>query len=415
MSERPVIAYLTSVYARAADTFIRGEVEQLRAMGFTVHTFSIRRSEASELTSDDIQREQRNTEYILDHTPRLFFATLWTILTSPFRFFSALGLAWRTAAPGIRGHLWSIAYLMEACVLAQHLRSRRVRHLHNHLGQSSATVAMLAHSLTGIPYSLTIHGPHEFDKPTQLALDEKVARAAFVVAICEFGRSQLFRWCDHAHWNKIHVIHCGVDERFLEGSKSPPPEAHHLVTIGRLAEEKGQLLLIEAVNDLKQEGISCDLTLIGDGPMRGPIEHLIARHGLQDRVRIAGWLDAGAVRREILGSRALVLPSFAEGLPVVIMETLALERPVIATYIAGIPELVEPGVCGWLVPAGSVPLIADAMKQALSFLPDQLQRMGHLGSQRVRQQHHAPTEAAKLASLLEASVAASTTQQRRQV
>jgi glycosyltransferase involved in cell wall biosynthesis len=135
---------------------------------------------------------------------------------------------------------------------------------------------------------------------------------------------------------------------------------------------------------------------------------LIARHGLQDHVRIPGWLNADTVRHEILGSRALVLPSFAEGLPVVIMEALALERPVIATYIAGIPELIEPGVCGWLVPAGSVPLLVDAMKQAISLSPDQLHHMGLQGSYCVRQRHHAPTEAAKLSVLLEKSAANST-------
>lgn len=404
MPERRVIAYLTTVYARASDTFIRGEVEQLRAAGYTVHTFSIRRSAGSELTSEDIRREQRNTVYILDHIPHLFFATLRTFLASPFRFLGVLGLAWRMAIPGIRGRLWSIAYLMEACVLARHLRDRRARHLHNHLGQNSATVAMLASGLTGIPYSLTIHGPHEFDEPLDLALNEKISRAAFTVAVSEYGRSQLFRWCEYAHWGKIHVVHCGVDSHFLDGPKPLPPKAPRLVCIGRLAGEKGQLLLVEAVNCLKRQGIYCDLALIGDGPMRAPIERLIARHGLQDHVRIHGWLDADAVRQEILGSRALVLPSFAEGLPVVIMEALALERPVIATHIAGIPELVEPRVNGWLVPAGSVPLLADAMKQALSLTPEQLHRMGQQGSHRVRQQHHAPTEAAKLAALMEESV-----------
>lgn len=403
MSERPVIAYLTSAYARAADTFIRGEVEQLRALGFTIHTFSIRRSETSELTSEDIQREQQNTVYLLDHYHHLIFATFLALFTSPFRFIGALRLAWRTAAPGIKGHLWSIAYLMEACALARHLQSKRVRHLHNHLGANSAAVAMLANRLTGIPYSLTIHGPHEFDRPEQLSLGEKISRAAFTVAICEFGRSQLFRWCSHAHWNKIHVIHCGVDDRFLGGPKTSPPAGPRLVSIGRLAEEKGQLLLIEAVNLLRQQNIPCELTLIGDGPMREAIEQLILRHGLEDRVRVAGWLNTEDVRREILDSRALVLPSFAEGLPVVIMETLALERPVIATCIAGIPELVEPGINGWLVPAGSVPSLVEAMKQALSLPPDRLRNMGQKGSRSVRRQHHAPTEVAKLAALLEES------------
>ena len=121
------------MYARAADTFIRGEVEQLRAAGFTVHTFSIRRSDASESTSDDIRREQQNTDYLLEPKHRLFFVTLQILLTSPLRFLSALGLALRTAVPGVKGRIWSIAYLMEACVLARQLRARRVRHLHNHL------------------------------------------------------------------------------------------------------------------------------------------------------------------------------------------------------------------------------------------------------------------------------------------
>ncbi len=153
------------------------------------------------------------------------------------------------------------------------------------------------------------------------------------------------------------------------------------------------------------EGLEFEIVLAGDGPLRGELEGLVRRSGLEERMRFAGWMSAAEVRDAILGSRALLLPSFAEGLPVVIMEALALGRPVITTAIAGIPELVEPGVTGWLVPAGSVDALASAMRSALQASPTQLAEMGRAGAARVAQQHDAAKEAQKLAELFRASAA----------
>jgi glycosyltransferase involved in cell wall biosynthesis len=280
------------------------------------------------------------------------------------------------------------------------LEARGVEHLHNHLGENSATVAMLASHLTGIPFSLTIHGPNEFDQPMQIALGEKIRRSAFTVAISSFGRSQLWRWCESSQWGKVHIIHCGVDEEFLGQPLTPPPAARRLVSIGRLSEQKGQLVLIEAAAQLARDGQDFEIVLIGDGPMRPQIESAIARYNLQGKVRLAGWMDSTSVRQELLQSRALVMPSFAEGLPVVIMESLALGRPVISTNIAGIPELVKDGINGWLVPAGSSEALAERIRAALDASTKTRETMGHAGAEAVKQDHDSACEAAKLASLL---------------
>jgi glycosyltransferase involved in cell wall biosynthesis len=286
--------------------------------------------------------------------------------------------------------------------LLRRLRRSGARHLHAHFGTNAADVALLTHTLGGPSYSFTIHGPEEFDRPEKLSLVDKIEQAAFVVTVSEFGRSQVFRWCSHEHWRKVHVVHCGVDKSFLGGGPHPVPDTPQLVCVGRLCEQKGQLRLLEALALLKEEGVPCQVVLAGDGPMRAVIEAEVIRLWLHDRVRITGWLSGAEVRQHLLDSRVMVLPSFAEGLPVVLMEALALGRPVITTYVAGIPELVRPGESGWLVPAGSVEALAGAIRQALEAPGDRLTQMGHAGAASVAAAHDITKEAAILARLFAA-------------
>jgi colanic acid/amylovoran biosynthesis glycosyltransferase len=256
---------------------------------------------------------------------------------------------------------------------------------------------MLCHALGGPGYSFTVHGPEEFDKPVALHLREKIEHSRFVVAISSFGRSQLYRWVDRAHWPKIEVVHCGLERAFHEVASVPVPAERRLVCVGRLCEQKGQLLLIEAAHLLSERGQQFELVLAGDGEMRPAIEAAIVLYALGDKVRITGWISSDQVRAELLAARALVLPSFAEGLPVVIMEAMALRRPVLTSYVAGIPELVEDGRNGWLFPAGSVEELAAVMANCLSMDLDQLQAMGNAARERVLQRHDIDTEVAKLA------------------
>jgi glycosyltransferase involved in cell wall biosynthesis len=395
------IAYLTSFYARASDSFIRGEVAQLRELGFTVHTFSLRRSEPDELVSEETRREHAATEFLLEAgIRRLALAWLWALFRSPRRMLAAIQIAVRIGTPGLKGRMLPLVYLSEAAYLAGRLQSKGVVHLHNHIGEASASVAMLTSILSGIPFSMTIHGPGEFDRPTLFGLNEKIRRASFTAAVSEFTRSQLYRWSDRDDWPKIHVVHCGLDRAFLDVVSTPIPEARRLVCVGRLAEQKGPLLLVEAAGRLAAEGLTFELVLVGDGPLRKPIEERIEQLALLEHVRLTGWQGTLAVRDEILRARALVLPSFAEGLPVVLMEALALGRPVISTYVAGIPELVVPGVCGWLIPAGSVEALTSAMRDALLAPLHDLERLGRAGAARAAQRHNGAIEAAKLAALI---------------
>ena len=395
------IAYLVNQYPKVSHSFIRREIAGLEACGIKVARFAIRACD-SELVDGADKLELEKTRVVLNiGIGGLLLGLIRVALTRPVPFLKALWLTFKIGLRSERGIVNHLAYLAEACVLLGWFSPLDITQVHAHFGTNSTTVAMLCQVLGGPPYSFTVHGPEEFDKAQMIALPEKIKRAAFVVAVSSFGKSQLYRWCEYEHWSKIHVVHCGVDQIFLTQSPTPVPEQPNLVCVGRLSEQKGHLLLLEAVSQLATEGLIFKLVLVGDGPLRTEIEALIAQRNLQNHIEITGWADSMAVQQHILASRALVLPSFAEGLPVVIMEALALNRPVISTYIAGIPELVEPDICGWLVPAGSVEPLITAMRNVLQLPVANLEQMGKTGFQRVAEQHDAVREARKLAVLFQ--------------
>jgi len=351
----------------------------------------------AELADEEDLREQTLTRYVLrEGIPSLLRSLLWTMFKSPVRFSIALVLAIRMMLGSQRSLPYHLAYLAEACRIQPWLESFGATHVHAHFGDNSAEIVMLAHTLGGPPYSFTIHGQ---DEPLFGGISEKVRRAAFVVAISSFGRSCIYRLVNHVFWHKIKVIHCGLENAFYNIAIVPPTTSPRLVCVGRLSKEKGQLLLIEAVHRLIEKGIKLELVLVGDGEMRAVIEKLISRYQLTDQVRITGWLSSAKVREEILTSRAMVLPSFSEGLPVVIMEAMALHRPALATFVGGIPELVIHGQNGWLIPAGDVDELETALIECLMLPISELESMGEQAYKRVLERHDIDREVAKLAYL----------------
>lgn len=398
------VAYLVNQYPQSSQSFIRREIAALERLGLEVARFTVRRW-PERLVDDADRLEAERTRAVLDGGAwRLLRATLREAFTRPFAFFRAFRAATRIGLRSGRGVVVHWAYLAEACVLRRWFREAGIDRVHAHFGTNSTTVAMLCRLLGAPPYSFTVHGPEEFDKPEPLALGEKINLAAFVAAISDFGRSQLLRWCPHDQWEKAHVVRCGLDAMFLDGSPGPAPTSVQLVCVGRFSPQKGHLVLLAACARLAAEGINVHVKLVGDGELRDVVERRIAELKLERRVQILGWQTNAQVRQHILDSRALVLPSFAEGLPVVIMEALALRRPVISTSVAGIPELVESGVSGWLVTPGSVEALAQAMREALAAPAGRLAEMGEAGARRVAQRHNADIEAAKLAELFARTV-----------
>jgi colanic acid/amylovoran biosynthesis glycosyltransferase len=393
------IAYFVNQYPKVSHTFIRREIQALERQGFAIQRIALRGWDNDLVDEEDVIERERTRYVLRGGIVSLMLAVIGISVTRPVRVIKALLLAFKMGMHADRPWPFHLIYFAEACRIVPWLSQFRACHIHAHFGSNSTEVVMLAKVLGGPSYSFTVHGTEEFDKPEFLKLGEKVRRAAFVVAVCSFGRSQLYRWADYADWPKLHVVHCGLEPSFHDVPAVPLPVLSRVLCIGRLSKEKGQLLLLDAMSHLAYKGINFELVLAGDGEMRDELESLIVKHNLQGKVRITGWISSTQVREEILAARALVQPSFAEGLPVVLMEAMAFRRPVLTTFVGGIPELVRPGEDGWLFPAGDVEALASSLKEFLAAPLEVLKKMGDAGYQRVLERHSVDIEAEKLAKL----------------
>jgi glycosyltransferase involved in cell wall biosynthesis len=392
------IAYLTNQYPYVRHTFIRREILALEAQGVEVFRFSIRDSGHDSVDPADQAEKPKTVSLLAFGLPRLLLALMLTFFTRPWKWFPAFFKAVRLGHRN-RSILKHIIYLAEACLLRKKLRQAGATHLHIHFATNPATVGLLCERLGGPPFSITIHGPEEWDRPESLSLREKYEAARLVVAVSDFGRCQVYRWTGVEHWPKVKVIRCGIDDSFLNAETTPVPETNRLVLVAGLTEQKGHLLLLDALQIVHERGLDFEMLFIGDGPLRPEIEKRLQQKQLSSKVKLLGWKSNAEVRDFLNQSRALIMPSLAENLPVAMMESLALARPVLGTYIAGVPELIEHGVSGWLVPAGNAERSADAIETILKTPVSQLSEMGQRGREKVRRMHDAHVEAGKLKRL----------------
>ncbi len=399
-----ILAYITGCYPRATDTFIQREVQGLRALGWQIKTFSVRRSDASHDVSDFIRAEKLATQYLLP-LPwlRLLGANLGFAMRQPRHYLRTLALAHRTSRPGMRGWLFNMAYFQEAIVLAQALRSQGVQHLHNHMGDASGTVAMLAAELVGIGYSITVHGPHLFFDPLHWALPEKLRHSRFIACISHYCQSQLMMFSKPEDWSRLAILHCGVetDQYTVRAVRS---SATQLLYVGRLAAEKGLLILLESMHQLRNMRVTVHLTLVGDGEDRNLLQQRVAQLGLSDAVSFAGFASEASVRGHLQEADVFVLPSFAEGVPVSLMEAMACGVPVVSTYVGGINELVEPGVTGLLVPASDATALAQALAKLLQST-ELRQKLARNGRARVEENYHLDCQIHQLSGLFRQAIA----------
>lgn len=394
------IAYLINCYPATSHSFIRREIEAVESAGVMVFRFSVRPADPASLPDSRDRTEVAKTVVLLAiGVAGLAADALSAVVRYPRRSIAAIRIAFSKVDWTLIAIVRRVAYFAEAAVLAKLMRANEIDHLHAHFGTNPAMVARIASRLSAIPYSFTVHGPDEFDAPGALDLRGKIADSSFCVAISSYGRSQLMRWSAYSDWDKIEVVRCGVDANFL-GSRALPhfPDEPNFCAVARLSAQKGVPLLIEAASRLKRAGKRFRLAIVGDGEMRPQIEAMIQRLELCGDVELVGWASSDVVVERLLEARAMILPSFAEGLPVVIMEALALKRPVVVTAIAGTPELVD-RQCGWLIPAGSTDALVDAMEAVIEASVDQLAEMGRVGHERVKAQHDASLNGRQLVRL----------------
>jgi colanic acid/amylovoran biosynthesis glycosyltransferase len=401
------IAYLLNTYPVPSATFIRREIEALEERGHDILRFAIRRFAGNLVDEKDIVEADRTTYLLQDNIADLVLSLARETLTNLPGLVKTLPLwakLWRTSDGGLARH---IAYLMQAASFRQKTGKAGISHVHTHFGTNTASVAMLAHRLGGVNYSFTAHGPDEFVDASRMSFDLKIANAAFVVAISDYCRDMLISLSGSQEMaSKIHVVRCGLPLDDFGASKPILPENTTIVCVGRLCPQKGQIHIPAAVTDLRGDVPDIKVILVGGGESQQDIDAEIRKLGAEHNVQLYGWASNPEVRRLITDARALLLPSYAEGLPIVLMEALALGRPVITTAIAGIPELVDES-CGWLIEPGNHDQLVQALLEACTATPEVLNRMGETGRTKVRQLHDVKQLAIRLEALMETKGVAS--------
>ncbi|MFI4860288.1 MAG: glycosyltransferase family 4 protein [Phycisphaerales bacterium JB063] len=393
------IAYLNGQYPRATDTFVQREVAGLRSQGIDVRTYSVRSTTLDAGGAESTRQEQANTFYLLSQGfLRLLWWSMLEGLRSPIAMWRAKRLAWATKQPGLKGLLYQAVYLIEAAALARQMRKERVDHLHNQFADASCTVAMLASALSGVPFSFTIHGPGIFFEPMRWRLDVKARRAAFVSCISHFCRSQVMCFASPEDWDKLKIVHCGVEPDLFE-QRAHTGAGKELLFVGRLDAVKGLPVLLEVLSRLRGKWPEVRLTVVGDGPDRARLESRCREADLAGAVTFVGFRTPDQVREHLSSTDVFVMTSFAEGVPVVLMEAMMAGVPVVAPRIAGIAELVEDGVSGAMASPGDVAGVVEAINRLLG--DDALRsRYGQAGSAKVAAEFDITEETRKLASHL---------------
>jgi glycosyltransferase involved in cell wall biosynthesis len=396
------VAYLVSEYPAVSHTFIRREVEALRVRGLTVETFAIRAPPPRELHSDSDRRALRDTWSILPaHPGRILSAHLWAIKKAPRRYVSTLHWALRNRTPGMRNLLYSAFHFVEAVVLAMEMHRRGIRHIHSHFANSGGQIGLLASLYLKLGWSITLHGRSDFENPDLSGLREKIAIARFAVCVSDYGRAQAMRLASPDHWNKIHVVRCGLDlsEHPLLECEGDRSGRLRLLCVGRLAAEKGHLGLLEAFAAASEAGLDAELRIVGDGSERSRLEERIRALGVEDRCDLPGALGGAQLWSEYRRADVFVLASMMEGLPVTLIEAMASGLPVVAPRVAGIPELVNHQENGWLFTAGRWDELAQALLRAAAE-PSRRGELARAGRRRVEEQHDSTKTVAPLYELL---------------
>lgn len=399
----PPLGYLVSCYPAVSHTFILREVQRLRAMGHTIHTASINKPDRDRKAMEAAEREAADSTLCLKAQGwrGALAAATSSLLQSPaacwrvLRQATSLGNGWR-----------GLAYAAEALMVVQWMRQLGLQHLHVHFGNVGATVGLLVKTFNSCHLSYTIHGPDEFDDVPGQVLARKMAAADRVVCISQFARGQLMRISHPDHWAKMTVCRLGVDpNQFTYRERQPHSEPTRLLCVGRLTPAKGQMVLLQAVQALVQKGVPLQLRMVGDGPDRPKLEAATQQWGLQGHVQFLGSVGQAQVRDEMAHADLFVLPSFAEGIPVVLMEAMASGLPCVSSPVNGIPELIEHRATGWLTPAGDAAALALALQELIE-QPQLRQGLARQGRSRVADHFDLGANTGKLSLIFKQFVSA---------
>jgi glycosyltransferase involved in cell wall biosynthesis len=396
----PRLLYLLSRYPGISHTFFINEIQELRKHGFSVEAASINQPDRSRSSMHAFEIEEMERTFYIKSAgaKRVAAVANRTLLLRPRVFARGLRAALRLGQWNPKASLYALFYFAEALILGDWMRSRGHQHLHIHFCGPVATVGMLTSMAWGFTYSLTVHGPDEFYDVEKFYLRQKVEHAKFILCISNFCRSQLMRIAAPEHWDKIRVVRLGVD---LDVFSPMPPrlEPDHVLEIlcvGRLVPSKGQLILLRACAILLSKGRNIRVRLVGDGPDLQHLQSFAEQEGIP--VVFEGAKSHDETRQLLGRADIFALASFAEGVPVALMEAMAMEVPCISTNIAGIPELIRDGLDGLIVPASDAEVLAATLER-LAEDPLLRRSLGLAGRKRVHDLYNLPENVNFLASV----------------
>ena len=395
------LVYLLSRYPAVSHTFFLNEVQELRKLGIAIDVASINPPDRPRAALPAIEAAEADKTFYVKRTGAAWAAwiALKTLALRPGVFVRGLSAALRLGRWDFNAILFALFYFAEALILGDWMSSRGHRHLHIHFCGPVATVGMLTSIAWGFPYSLTVHGPDEFYDAEKFYLRQKVERAKFILCISDYCRSQLMRVATPQHWDKLHVVRLGVDPNVFLPSREvlDPARVLEILCVGRLVAAKGQLVLLRACRRLISQGYTIRVRLVGTGPDREHLEACAVECGIP--AIFEGAKSHSETRQLLCKADIFDLASFAEGVPVALMEAMAMEIPCVSTLVAGIPELIRDGLDGLLVPASSEEDLAAALQRLID---DPLLRnsLGVSGRKRALELYNLPQNVISLARIL---------------
>ncbi len=412
--EKPIkVAYWLPIFPALSETFILNEILELRRQGLDIAIFSASKPNEG-VIHKEAEKLVRETYYFtnfrnLNKFKKVFiylYVHFYFLIRSPLRYLKTVWFAYTA------GKYKYIYYgFRVAAYYAFVFKKSNVSHIHVHFADDISERAMLASMLSGIPYSFTIHAHDIFIKFR--LMDQKIKFAQFVIAISSYNKKFVKERCHMANENKIHVVHCGVDLKKMAVFKSNGKSESRpfvILSVGRLVETKGFEYLLRACSILLKKGISDVICqIVGHGPLKRQLEDLIVSLGVEGIIRFLGPLPSDKVFTLLKEADLAVLPSVTDkdgnmdGIPVYLMEAMALEKPVISTYISGIPELVKDGA-GILVPPGDPRALASAIEKIYYMDVESKRRMGKRGCEIVEMEFNVRKEAKKIKDLFISSI-----------
>jgi glycosyltransferase involved in cell wall biosynthesis len=383
VNSKPKLLYLIGQFPAINHGYLLAEIRILRGLGFTVEVISVSPPDRPTPALSETEREEVTRTYYIKSLSALRIALLngAEFVRSPLRYLNALFFALRLAGPNLRGISYHLAYLAEAVVVGRRMRQLGISHVH---ASFSATVALLAAKIFPITWSFGVYGFGELHDPTVSHLRERIESAQFVRSISKFGRGQLMLSCDRSQWPKLLYAPLGIEVAdFVPGARnSTGSDPARLLCVGRLSEEKGQVLLLESIAGLSAQGLRVQLHLVGDGPDRRWLEDYASQLGVRSSVTFEGWIDEANLMALYANTDIFVLSSLAEGIPMVLIEAMALEKPCVAPRIAGIPELIDHGINGLLFSVADLGELTQQIRTLLESA-DLRQGMGKLAREKV--------------------------------